>query len=82
MVIVKCEKCGNEYELGPNEKPSDCSCECGGELTSNKTTAESLEKSNKIPKFICSNMKCRNIEDVKGNIVQNVVLKQLKKIAI
>ena len=33
MVIVKCEKCGKEYELGSDEKLSDFQCECGGELS-------------------------------------------------
>ena len=34
MVIVICEKCGKEYQLESNEKPSDFQCECGGELSS------------------------------------------------
>jgi len=67
MLIAKCKKCGKKYELGPIEKPSDFRCECGGELTSNETLKESLEKSNKKkPKLICSNMKCKNIEDIEG----------------
>jgi len=33
MPIAKCEKCGKEYELNPNENASDFQCECGGELS-------------------------------------------------
>ena len=36
MVIVKCEKCGKEYQLGPNDKISDFKCECGGKLSLKK----------------------------------------------
>jgi RNA polymerase subunit RPABC4/transcription elongation factor Spt4 len=32
MVIAKCEKCGKEYQLEPNNKLSDFQCECGGRL--------------------------------------------------
>jgi len=30
MVIAKCVKCEKEYELEPDEKPSNFQCECGG----------------------------------------------------
>lgn len=29
---VKCSKCGKEYQLEPDELPSDFQCTCGGEL--------------------------------------------------
>jgi len=32
MVIAKCVKCGKEYKLKPDEKPSNFQCECGGQL--------------------------------------------------
>ena len=35
-MIIKCKKCGKEYELGSNENLSDYQCECGGELSTNK----------------------------------------------
>jgi|GEM_PF-913468 hypothetical protein len=40
MVIVKCEKCGQEYQLGPNDKLSDFKCECGGELSLKEAVVE------------------------------------------
>ncbi len=52
MVLVKCLKCGKEYELGSNEKLSGFQCECGGELSPNKkVTPESIyiTKSKKKP---------------------------------
>ena len=42
MVIVKCEKCGKEYELGYGEKLSDFQCECGGELSPNEIESTPL----------------------------------------
>ncbi len=36
MVIVKCEKCGKEYELSNDDKISDFKCECGGKLSLKK----------------------------------------------
>lgn len=35
-MIAKCKKCGKEYQLESNEKPSDFQCDCGGELSSKK----------------------------------------------
>ncbi len=32
-MIVKCKKCGKEYELRDNDKISDFKCECGEELS-------------------------------------------------
>lgn len=29
---VQCSRCGEEYELKPDENPSDFQCKCGGEL--------------------------------------------------
>ncbi len=29
---VKCSRCGEEYQLKPDENPSDFQCKCGGEL--------------------------------------------------
>lgn len=54
MVIAKCEKCGKEYRLESNENPSDFQCECGGELTSNEITSETVKtkNANKTPKDI------------------------------
>ena len=46
MVIVKCEKCEKEYELGSDEKLSDFHCECGGELSPKEMASEPL----KMPK--------------------------------
>jgi hypothetical protein len=51
---AKCKECGNEYELGEDEKLEDFQCECGGDLehaivtppTSDKTP-KSSEKSSK-----------------------------------
>ena len=43
MVIAKCAKCGKEYELKANEKLSNFQCECGGELTSNEITSETVK---------------------------------------
>lgn len=31
-MIVQCSKCGEEYQLKPDENPSDFQCKCGGEL--------------------------------------------------
>lgn len=36
-MIIKCEKCGKEYEIDSNEKLSDFECGCGGELSPKKT---------------------------------------------
>ena len=43
MVIVKCEKCGKEYQLESNRTFSDFQCECGGELSS-KEGSENCKK--------------------------------------
>jgi len=43
MTIAKCEKCGKEYQLKSDEKPSDFKCECGGELSANESF-ETLEE--------------------------------------
>lgn len=40
-MIVKCEKCGKEYDLNPREDPSSYQCECGGELSSTIISDES-----------------------------------------
>ena len=48
-MIIKCKKCGNEYELGSNEKLSDFECECGGELYLNNRVSEPA-KTLKTPK--------------------------------
>ena len=48
-MIIKCKKCGNEYELGYNEKLSDFECECGGELSLNNRVSEPA-KTLKTPK--------------------------------
>ncbi|MBZ2166825.1 hypothetical protein [Methanobacterium spitsbergense] len=42
-MIIKCKKCGNEYELGYNENLSDYQCECGGELSLNKRASEPVK---------------------------------------
>jgi len=43
LMIVKCESCGIEYELGSDEKPSDFQCECGGELSPNEMVFEPIK---------------------------------------
>ena len=56
-VIIKCKKCGKEYELGTNEKVSNFLCECGGELSPLKKTVQSnltstdKDKSNIVDEF-------------------------------
>lgn len=49
LVIAKCKKCGKEYQLESNEKPSDFQCECGGELSSKKIDKKpiTIKKPNK-----------------------------------
>ena len=47
MVIAKCEKCGKEYLLGSNEKPSDFQCECGGVLSSKEGLVEPIKPKKK-----------------------------------
>ena len=65
MVIAKCEKCEKEYQLNPNEKPSDFQCECGGELSSkiNKSiTTKKLNQQHKSWKERSNDVKTGKIE--------------------
>jgi len=39
-LIIKCEKCGKEYEIDSDEKLSDFECGCGGELSPKKMGGE------------------------------------------
>jgi hypothetical protein len=57
MVVAKCTKCGKEYELESDEKPSNFQCECRGDLTSNEMTSETVKtkKPNKTPSDIREN---------------------------
>jgi hypothetical protein len=41
-MIVRCKKCGKEYELNSNKKLSEFQCECGGEL-SPKMSSETVQ---------------------------------------
>jgi hypothetical protein len=50
-MIIKCKKCGNEYELKSDKKLSEFKCECGGELSpkmqsENPKSHGTLKKSN------------------------------------
>lgn len=49
---VQCSKCGKEYQLQPDEEPSDFQCTCGGELELKigKQPSSDNEPSNKKPK--------------------------------
>ena len=47
MVIVKCMKCGKEYELKPDNNPSDFQCDCGGNLEFKADIAHEILKSKK-----------------------------------
>lgn len=42
-VIIKCDKCGKEYELSNDEEVSNFHCECGGELSYINTSEQKLK---------------------------------------
>jgi len=44
---VQCSKCGEEYQLRPDENPSDFQCKCGGELIKPEEPKNTPESSNK-----------------------------------
>jgi len=52
-MIVRCGECGEEYQLGSNQKLSDYQCKCGGKLFSNKVVSENVSKK---PKSMSKNM--------------------------
>jgi len=47
-MIVRCGECGEEYQLGSNQKLSDYQCKCGGKLFSNKVGTENIPKNPKV----------------------------------
>ena len=49
-MIVRCGECGEEYQLGSNQKLSDYQCKCGGKLFSNKVVTENISKKPKVKK--------------------------------
>lgn len=47
---VKCSQCGEEYQLKPDENPSNFQCKCGGELIIKPDEATNIpEPSNHTP---------------------------------
>lgn len=41
-MITKCVECGREYALNDKENPTNFSCECGGNLTTDKPVKEKI----------------------------------------
>jgi len=44
---VKCSQCGEEYQLKPDENPSNFQCKCGGELIIKPDEATNIPKPSK-----------------------------------
>ena len=68
MVIVKCEKCGQEYQLGPNDKLSDFKCECGGELSLKEAVVEPVNTTKnrlRVLKLVLMNLNLINSLNMK-----------------
>ena len=36
VFVVKCNECGNEYQLNDGDKPENYQCDCGGSLKNTK----------------------------------------------
>ena len=48
LALVKCKKCGKEYQLEKGENTSDFQCECGGKLTRSRISHGSKVSSGKV----------------------------------